>query len=112
MVSKDETIEIIKNEFYREGGIKDALMKDFERSINAQIGRWLIGGGVLTIFAISAAWFSLKAEVDNHTKQLEKALNEDQAALIIQRLSSLEETVREKNNSIKELDERLRKKGI
>ena len=112
MCTKEETAEIIKTEFFKEGGLKDALVKDVERAIDARVGRWLLGGGIIFLFTISAAWFSLKAQVDDNTEKIENALTSDQAALVIQRLDQLEQSVREKNTTIEKLDDRLRAKGI
>lgn len=112
MCTKEETAEIIQHEFYRDGGLRDSLVDDLERAIDARIGRWLIGGGVAIIFIIAAAWFTLSNNVSNNTEKINNALTTDQAALLIQRLDQFEELQGDTKASVEKLDERLRAKGI
>lgn len=112
MCTKEETAEIINHEFYREGGLRDNLVDEIDQAIDARVGRWLIGGGIIMIFTISAAWFTLNNEVSNNSAKINDALTTDQAALIIQRIDQLERTLTDRNSTIEKLDERLRAKGI
>lgn len=112
MCSKEETAEVIHNEFYRDGGLRDSMVEEIDQAIDARVGRWLIGGGVVLLFAMAAAWFSLSNEVSNNSEDLENVLTSDQAALIIQRVESLSAKQEETNESVKALDERLRSKGL
>lgn len=112
MCTKEEVQEVIKYEFFRENGLRDNLIDDFQKAMDARIGKWLLGGGIVIIFTVASAWFTLNARVESNTEKIEKALTTDQAALIIQRLDNLEQVVKDKNSTIKELDERLRSKGI
>lgn len=112
MCTKEETAEVIKTEFFKEGGIRDAILSEIDKAIDARVGKWLIGGGIIMIFAIAAGWFSLKGEVARNTEYRENGFNKDQAALLIQRLDQISENNRDLNETIKELDDRLRAKGI
>lgn len=112
MCSKEDTAEILHQEFWKEDGLKDQLIKEVQRAIDARVGRWLIGGGIVIVFTIAAAWFSLKNEVTRNTEYRENGFNKDQAALLIQRLDQMADNNRDLNRTIKELDDRLRAKGI
>lgn len=105
MSIKEDTAESINYEFYKEGGLKDAISKEIDKAIDARVGKWLVGGGVIVLFTMTAAWYTLKADVAYNTARIEQALTTDQAALIIQRLEQLEVVVTK-------IDERLRLKGI
>lgn len=112
MCTKEETAELLKHEFWKEDGLKDNLLNEVHKAIDARIGRWLIGGGILIIFTIVAAWFSLKSEVSRNTEFREQGFNQDQAALLIQRLDQIAEDNRDLNKTIQALDDRLRAKGF
>lgn len=112
MCTQEETAEILREEFWKKGGLKDQLTKEVHAAIDARVGRWFISGGAIIVFMVAAGWFSLSNSVANNTQKIDDALTSDQAALIIQRLDQLETTVQEKNRIIERLDERLRSKGI
>ena len=77
--------------------------------------RWIIGL-VLTIIIQSGAVFfwaaTIQAQVQQNAENIEDALTQDQAALIIQQIEQLKDSVETKNKTIEKLDERLRLKGI
>lgn len=112
MCTKNEIAEVIEQEFFKEGGLRDQLSDDITTRIDAKVGRWLLTGGLIVIVAAAGAWFTLKNTVSNNTEKIENALTQDQAALIIQRVDQLKESVDDKNEVIQRLDERLRAKGI
>lgn len=112
MCTQNEVAQVIEQEFFKDGGLRDQLTEDISNAIDARIGRWLIGGGMILILAAAAAWFSLRNDVDNNTQALEDAITQDQAALLIQRLDQFEKLQADTNASIRDLDNRLRAKGI
>lgn len=112
MCTKEETAEILHQEFWKEDGLKDKLIAEVHTAIDARVGRWLIGGGIVIVFTVAAGWFSLSSKVAINSEKIENALTTDQAALLIQRLDQLSEDNRELNETIKSLDVRLRSKGI
>lgn len=111
-MNEEQIAQVIDQEFFKEGGLRDRLKSDFTNIIDARIGRWFIGGGVVLIFSIASAWFTLSNQVANNTNKINNAVTTEGAALIIQRIDQLENTLQDKNDAIKSLDERLRAKGI
>lgn len=109
---EEMTIKAIENEFFKEGGLRDKLRKDITNIIDARIGRWFIGGGGFLIITAVLAWANLTSKVNSNTEKIENAVTNEGAALIIQRLDQIESTVKDKNDTIKALDDRLRAKGI
>lgn len=87
---------------------KTRLEREMESAFFKSVGRWLVGGGVVVIISVSGLWFKVQA----NTEKIENALTEDQAALIIQRVDQLNLSVQEKNETLKDIDARLRAKGI
>lgn len=101
----------IEYEFLKDDGLKDKLVAEIHQTIDARVGRYFISGGIVLLVVILSAWFTLTNRVDNNQQAIKAALTQDQAALIIQRLDSLKESVDEKNTRIDSIDARLRAAG-
>lgn len=119
MCTKEETAEVLRNEFNREGGFKDELVKDVVTTLKAMVFTYLVTGGAILLFTVIGAWFTLYYKVASqdvritaNTKLIDEGYTKDQAALIIQKNEELSNQVTDLKDTLEKLDDRLRAKGI
>ena len=106
MCTKAETAQVIEHEFFKKDGLKDRLLKDMKKQLNADFTKWLVGGGLLIILGASAAWFSLYFQVQANSIELDKREEN------VDEISVIKFQVQQNAATLKSIDDRLRENGI